>query len=166
MKACDTLSALHQCDSCKLSAVVVRKYSNTPYFPRGMSHSLYLDMDTLSRGVASTQFPLDRLCLCWLLPFSKTEVLLPIEVGGQGLKTYPHPPEFLWDNLEEDHHLSSPTSLSIPLPAPASLLEVCTKNEGGLDSHPACTQTEGGLGCYPASTHTEGLSYNPSLKFL
>ena len=68
------------------------------------------------------------------------------------------------DSSEEDHHLSSPISLLIPLPAPALLLEVCTQTEGGLGSHPACMQTEGGLGCHPASTQTEGLGYHSSLK--
>ena len=52
------------------------------YIPRGMSHSLFLDMGVLSGHVASDQFPLDRLHLCWLLSFSKTEVLLPIKVEG------------------------------------------------------------------------------------
>ena len=79
---------------------------------------------------------------------------------------YPHLPEFLWDSLEEDHHLSGPISLSIPLPAPASLLEVCTQTKGGLDSLPACTQMEGGLGCHPAGTQTEGLRYHSSHKLL
>ena len=60
----------------------MRRYSNTPYIPRETSHSLYLDMTCLSGGVASAQFSLDRLHLCWLLPFSKTEVLLPIEGEG------------------------------------------------------------------------------------
>ena len=117
-------------------------------------------------GVASTKFPVDRLHLCCLLPFSETEMLLPIKVGGEGLKKYPHHSEFLWDSLEEDHHLSCPISLLNPLPAPASLLEVCTVTRGGLDIHPACTQTEGGFGCHPVSTQTEGLGYYLSLKNL
>ena len=78
---------------------------------------------------------------------------------------YPHLPEFQWDSLEEHHYLSSPISLSIPLPAPASLLEVYTQTEGGLDNHSACTQVEGGLGCHPASTQTEGLGITFSLSF-
>ena len=51
MEACDTLSALHQCDSSEPSVVVVRRYSNTPYIPQGMIHSLYLDVGTFSGGV-------------------------------------------------------------------------------------------------------------------
>ena len=116
--------------------VVVRRYSNTPYTLRGTSYALYLDVDTFSRGVASTQFPLDRLHLYWLLPFSKSEVLLPHKVGEEGLKTYPNLPEFLWDRSEEEHHLSNPISLSIPLLTLASLLEECIQTEGGLDSIP------------------------------
>ena len=123
-------------------------------------------MDALPRGIASAQFPLDRLCLHQLLQFSETEVLLPTEVGGEGLKMYPHLPEFLWDSLEEDHCLSGPISLLILLPTPTSLLEVCTQTEGGLDSHPACTQTEGWLDCHPPGTQTEGLGYHPSSKLL
>ena len=166
IEACDALSALCQHNSCELSVVMVRRYSNTPYIPRGMSHSLYLDMSALSGGIAFTQFPLHRLGLCWLLPFSKTEVLLPIEVGGEDLKMYHYLPEFLCDSSEEDHSLSSPISLSIPLPVPASLLEVCAQTEGGLDSHSACIQMEGGLACHPTGTQTEGLGYHPSLKLL
>ena len=79
---------------------------------------------------------------------------------------YPHLPEFLWNSSEEVHHLFSSISLSISLPAAASLLEACTQTEWGWDSHSACTQTEGGLGCHSASTQTEGLGYHPSLKLL
>ena len=57
------LSTLWQCSSWEPSMVVVRRYSNTPYIPRGTSHSLHLDMGNLSGGVASTQFSLDRLHL-------------------------------------------------------------------------------------------------------
>ena len=84
MEACDALSPLHQHDSYEPSVVVVRRYSNNPYIPRGTFHSLYLDMDALSRGIASAQFPLGRLCFALGVPFSKTEVLLPIKVGGEG----------------------------------------------------------------------------------
>ena len=166
MEACDALFALLQHDSSELSVVVVRRYSNTPNIPRGASYALYLDMDAFPRGVPSTQFPLDRLHLCWLLPFSKSEVLLLSKVEEESLKMYPHLPEFPWDSLEEEHHLSSPISLSIPLPAPVSLLEVCTQTKKGLDSHSTCNQTEDGLGCHPARGQTEGLGYHPSLKLL
>ena len=35
IEACDALSTLHQCDLSEPSLVVVRRYSNTPYIPRG-----------------------------------------------------------------------------------------------------------------------------------
>ena len=136
IEACDALPALHLLASSDPSMVVVRRYSNTPYIPRVMSHTLYLDMDTFSRGIASAQFPLDRLHLCWLLPFSESEVQQPNEGREEGLKTCPHLPEFLWDRLEEEHHLSNPISLSIPLLAPALLLEECTQTKVGLNSQP------------------------------
>ena len=77
------LSAPCQQDSSDLSMVVVRRYSNTPYIPRGMSHLLYHDKGNLSRGTSSAQFPLDRLHLCQLIPFSRTELLLPHEEGEE-----------------------------------------------------------------------------------
>ena len=97
------------------------------------------------------------------MPFSESEVLLPHEVGEERLETYPHLPEFLWDSLDEEHHLSDPISLSVP-PAPPPPLEEGTQTEGRLDSHPASTQTKGGLGCHPASMQTEGLGYQPSFQ--
>ena len=153
IEAYDALSIFCQCDSSELSMVVVRRYSNTPYILRGMSHSLYLDVGTFSEGVASAQFPLDRLHLCWLLPFSKSEVLLPYEVEEERLETYPHLPEFLWDSLDEEHHLSNPISHSVPPLAPLLPLEECTQTEEELHSH-------------PASIQTEGLGYHSSLKLL
>ena len=63
-EACDALSTLHQPNSSEPSMVVVRRYSNTPCIPWGMSHSLYLDVDNLSGCASFAQFPLDRLHLC------------------------------------------------------------------------------------------------------
>ena len=77
MEAFNALSALHQCNLLEPSVVVVRKYTNTPYIPQGSDHLPYLDVSTLSGGASSDQFPLDWLCLCRLLPFSHTEVVLP-----------------------------------------------------------------------------------------
>ena len=154
IEACDALSTLCQCDSSVPSMVVVRRYSNTPYIPRGMSCSLYLDVDTLSGGVTSTQFPFSRWHLCQLLPFNRTEVLLPHEEREERLETYVHLPEILWEGSEEGHHLSNLISLSVPMLVPPLHLE-----EG--------TQTKGVSGCHPASTQTEGGSvYHLSLKFL
>ena len=114
MATSDPLSALHQLNSAQPSVVVVRRYTNTPYIPWGSSHLLYLDMSTFSGGASSTQFPLDQLCLCRLLPFSDTEVVLPQEEGEIWLKVFLHFWEALWQSSEEEHHLSNPISLSVP----------------------------------------------------
>ena len=90
MEASSALSALHQCDSLEPSVVVVRRYTNTPYIPRRFSHFLYLDISTLSGGTSSAQFPLGQLCLCRLLPYSDTEVVLPWEEGEVGLHVFPY----------------------------------------------------------------------------
>ena len=58
MEASEALAALQQCDLPELSIMVVRRYVNTPYIPKGTTQSLYLDMSILS-----TQFPLESLCL-------------------------------------------------------------------------------------------------------
>ena len=92
MEDCDALSPLHQCDSSEPSVVAVGRYSNTPYIPQGMIHSLYLDVGSMSGCITSAQFPLDSLCLCWLLSISTTEVLLPCEVGGRGVGDIPPSP--------------------------------------------------------------------------
>ena len=64
--------------------------------------------------------------------------------GKKVWRTYPHVPVFLWDGLEEEHHLSDPISMSVTLPTPPPQLEEGTQTKGGLDSHPASIQTEGG----------------------
>ena len=46
--ASDAISALHQCNSLEPSVVIVRRYTNTPYFSQWSSFLLYLDMHTLS----------------------------------------------------------------------------------------------------------------------
>ena len=79
-----------------------------------MTHSLYLDVDTFSGCVTSAQFPLDRLHLHWLLPISRTEVLLLCKVGEEGLETYIYLLEFLWDGSEEEHHLFDPSPCQFP----------------------------------------------------
>ena len=91
IKACDALSALCQLNPSELSVVVIRRYPNTPYIPRGTSCSLYLDVGPFLGGIASTQFPLDRLNLCQVLSFSESEVLLPHEVG-RGVRDIPPSP--------------------------------------------------------------------------
>ena len=119
MEASDALSALCQCDLPETSVVVGRRYTNTPYIlPRNFL-LLYLDVSTLSRGVSSAQFPLDCLHLQRLLPYFKTEALLPHEEGKMGFKVYPYTWEVLWKISKEEHHLSIPVLLLIP-PHPLS----------------------------------------------
>ena len=137
---------LDQCDLSEPSVVVVRRYSNTPYIPRGMSLSLYLDMDTLLGDVTSTQFLLDRLCLHWLLPFSRTQVLLPCDVREEGLEIYLlSQREFgggtrsFWSNLP----------VSPPLVPPTQLEEVPKLKEGQTVILPVPRQ-EGGSGYHPS----------------
>ena len=52
-------------------------------------------MSALSRGIAFCPIPFRQDCVCIASCFHSviTEVLLPIEVGEEGLKTYPHLPE-------------------------------------------------------------------------
>ena len=154
IEACDILSALLQCGSSEPSMMVVRRHSNTPHIPRGTAHSLYLDVGTLSWGASSAQFPLDRLHLCHLFPFTRNGVLLPCEEGEERLQTYPHLLEILWESSKEDHYLSNLISLSVPTSAPPSHQEEGTQTKRGSDHHPTSTQTE------------EGSGYHPSLKLL
>ena len=86
-----------------------------PLPPQGSSSFLYLDVTTLSLGTLATQFPLDQLCLWWLLPYSPTQVVLPCEEEDGELKIYPFLQEALWESSEEEHHLLEPTLLSVPL---------------------------------------------------
>ena len=104
MEACGALSTLCQLDSPKLSVVVVMRYTNTPYIPWGTSWLLYLDISTLSGVASSVQFPLKHLCLWRLLPYSKTEVLLPCKEGGMGSKVYHYTWEVLWKRSKEENH--------------------------------------------------------------
>ena len=90
IEASDALSALCQLDLPEPSVVVVRRYTNTPFIPWGFSCPLYLGRSTFPGDASSTQFPLDQLCLCRLLPFSDTEVVLLWEEEEMGLKVLPH----------------------------------------------------------------------------
>ena len=105
MEASDAFSTLHQCDLPEPGVVVVRRYTDTTYIPQRTSHFLYLDMNTLSRGASSAQFPLDWLCQCRLLPFSEAKVVLPHEKGEVTLKVYSNSWEVLCRSSEEEHHL-------------------------------------------------------------
>ena len=95
-EASDALSTFCQHNSSQPSVVVVGRYSNTHYIPRGTSCSLYLDVDIFSWGTVSAQFPLDRLHFGWLLPFTKTDMLLPCGEGEERLGMYSDLPEIQW----------------------------------------------------------------------
>ena len=135
MEAPDALCALCQCNSLEPSVVVVRRYTSTPYIPWGTSCFLYWDVGTLW-GASSVQFPLDWLHLCGILPFLGMECLLPCEEGEVGLKLYPFSWELLWKSSKEEHCLSDPVLLSIPLLALHPHLEESTQTGGGLGLHP------------------------------
>ena len=114
VEASEVLSALHQCDLPKPSVVEVWRFTNSPYLPWESFGLLYLDMTNLSGNASSTQFPLDWKCLCRLLPYSTTEVVLPWEEGEEGLKVYPSFQETPWESSEEEHWMSNPILLSVP----------------------------------------------------
>ena len=142
MENSDAISTLHHCDLPQPSVIVVRRYTNTPYIPWGTSCFLYLDVSTLSGCTSSTQFPLDWLHLCRLLPFSKAEVILPCEEGEMGFKMYPHSQEVLWKSSEEEDYLSDPVLLSIPLSTLLAHQEHGTEMEEELGYHPALQQLQ------------------------
>ena len=61
VEASDTILAVCQWDLSELSMVVVRRYTDMPYIPKGTSQPLYLDVSMLQWGTSSTQFPLSQL---------------------------------------------------------------------------------------------------------
>ena len=65
-----------------------------PYIPPWTSWLLYLEVSMLSGDASSVQFPLEYLCLQRLLPYSKTEVLLPCEEREWDLRYIPTPKRF------------------------------------------------------------------------
>ena len=137
MEASEVLTTLHQHDSPEPSIFKVRRYTNTPFIPQGTSRFLYLDVSDLPRGTSSAKFPLNCLHLWKLLPYSKTEVLLPHEEGETGYITYPLYQEVLWKCSEEPCHLSNPVSLSMPSPATPPCLEEGIQMEERLGHNPA-----------------------------
>ena len=54
-----------------------------------------------------------------------------------GLKVFPHFQEALWQSSEEEHNLSDPFSLSVPLSAIHPYQEEGTQMERGSGFHPA-----------------------------
>ena len=147
------LSTLCQWNSPKPSIVVVKMFANSPYLPREFSSFLYLDVTTLSSGALTAQFPLDQLCLWWLLPSSQTQVVLPCEAEDEELKDCPILQEMLWESSEEDHHVSDPILLSGP-PSPFFL------------HHKDSSQTEEGPSLCPVLVQLPGPEPNLSKCWL
>ena len=88
--------------------MVVKIFPTPLTSPQGSSSFLYLDVTTLSLGTLTIEFPLDQLCLWWMLPYSQTQVVLPCEAEDEELKVYSILQEVLWESSKEDHHLSDP----------------------------------------------------------
>ena len=145
VEASEALSAPYQHNSPEQSVVVVRRFTNSPYLPQGSFGFLYLDVTTLSGGTSSTQFPLDQLQLCRLLPYSNTEVFLPWEEGEEGFKAVSLLPgdfvEKLWGRA-----LSIQANTSI-----SSLITPHLHQEEG-------SQTEEGSGFHPVLKWLQGIS--------
>ena len=118
MEPSDTLSALVQWDSPELGVVVLKVFTNSPYFPWGSFSYPYHGLNhPFSRCTSTTQFPLALLYLCMVAPmFFHSGHPSVRERGGLGLKVYPIPcMETLWESSEEEHHLSHPVPLSLPI---------------------------------------------------
>ena len=67
----EVISTLCQWESPKQSMVVVRIFTNSPNLLWGSFSLPYLDVTTLPESTLATQFPLELLCLWWLLPTPK-----------------------------------------------------------------------------------------------
>ena len=128
----DALSTLVQWDPLKTGVTVVKVFTNSPHLLQVSFGSPYLDVTTLSAGTLTTQFPFALLHLCRLLPYSPTQGILLQEKGGDGLKIYPFLVETLWVSSEEEHHLSHPLPLSVPILSSHSNRDVSVQTEGAL----------------------------------
>ena len=133
--------------------------------------SLYLDVGTFSGGHYPSTIPVGQAAFaCWLLFISRTDALLPHEVGEDGygdILPSPRVPMgwFRGRTLSFWSHLpvSSPIANSSSAIGRRSL-----QTKGGSDCHPASTQMRGGQ----ATTHLSnsyrtaprlGLNWNMSL---
>ena len=58
------LLTLVQWDLHELAVVLMKIFTNSPYFPWGPFGLSFLDIATLSEGTPTIQFPLSWLCLC------------------------------------------------------------------------------------------------------
>ena len=77
-----TLLTFFQWYSPELHMVVVKIFTNVPYFPWGSISFPYLAVTVLSVGASNTQFPLAQLHLIRLFLYSSTQVALLQEKEG------------------------------------------------------------------------------------
>ena len=123
VKPSDALWNLVQQVSPEPGVVVVKVYTNSSHLLWGSFGSPYLDVTTLLVGTLTTQFPLAWLHLHRLLPYSPTQIVLPYEKEGDGLKFT----QFLWKHCGRAEkrsiicfplcHCRSPSSPCIPIEA-------------------------------------------------
>ena len=125
------LSTLVQQVSPELSIVVVKIFVNSPYLTWGSFSFPYQDITTLSAGVLTAQFPPAQLCLCRLLPFSSTQVVLPCKKDDNELKVYPFFQEALGECSKKDHCLLDPVLLLVPPSSFHPLLRGELTDQGG-----------------------------------
>ena len=132
VESSEALSTLVQQDSPKLSVVVLKIFTNSPYLPWESSGFHYLDVTTLSIGACqppnsplASAVPMQAAPLFFLiiplliLPYSST---LPCVKEEEGLKVYPFLKEALWESSEEDHCMSDSCAAVDPsLLLPSSL---------------------------------------------
>ena len=101
-----------------------------------------MDVTTLSVCTATTQFCLTWLCLCRLLLYSSTQVILPQEKEGDRLKVFPFFKEALWESSGEGYHLSLLIPLSVPTTPFQSHRDVGSQTEGVLSFSVALRQLQ------------------------
>ena len=136
IEACDALSTLHQQDSSELRVVVVRRYSNTIYIPRGTSWALYWTQ-ALSLGVLLLpNSPLDRLHLCQPTSFQWISGAATMQGGRSGFDDIP-PSPWVPMGYVRGGTLSFQTHLPVNPPASSCFSSGRVHPDwGGLDQSP------------------------------
>ena len=107
MEASEVLATICQHDLPMPRVSVVRGYTNNQYLLHS-TRNLQATLPWCESSPAVHFFhpiPLDCLCLQKLLPYSKTEVLLPCEDGGTGYRTY-HLIQGFYGNAPKSHATS------------------------------------------------------------
>ena len=117
-------------------------FTNLSYFPWGSFSLPFPDVGTLPEGASTIQFSLSWLCLCWLLLYSTTQVILPKEKDGNELMVTPITKEALWVSSVDDHHLSSLVPLSAPTIPPHTKKDESSQTNGILNFSMALRQLQ------------------------